>query len=416
MCSKKCLNIMGGFLCLLLIILMTGTASAITDVYLRVDTTILNMPDGTNVPAWGYAQDSAFGAGDGTISVPGPVLKVPAGETLLRIHLDNNLPEATSVHINGLLLANNGGPVFTDLGGGAVTTGSRPSGNTTTRVRSFGHETPAYNTSEVIYEFNLRPGTYLYGSGTNPAKQVQMGLYGALSMDTAPGMAYAGVSYTNDLVLVYSEMDPSLNVAIHTGAYGPGAAVPSSIHRDPKYFLINGMAYDASSPNGGGLNTVAFFDNNDTVLVRVLNAGYETHVPQFLNMYVDLVAEDGNPYLYPKKQYGFELPAGKTVDAVLTPSGEGIFSIHDASLHLTNSGEVTPGGMLAYYGVGCTADLNHDGSVNFLDLGILKAKFGTACVPGVACPGDINKDGSVNFLDLGLLKANFGNSGCAAIP
>ena len=61
--------------------------------------------------------------------------------------------------------------------------------------------------------------------------------------------------------------------------------------------------------------------------------------------------------------------------------------------------------------VACPADLNGDGSINFLDLGVLKANFGNTCDEGAeTCPGDINGDLSVNFLDLGQLKANFGTS------
>ena len=37
---------------------------------------------------------------------------------------------------------------------------------------------------------NFKAGTYLLQSGTNPAKQVQMGLYAAVKKDHAPGEAY----------------------------------------------------------------------------------------------------------------------------------------------------------------------------------------------------------------------------------
>jgi len=50
----------------------------------------------------------------------------------------------------------------------------------------------------------------------------------------------------------------------------------------------------------------------------------------------------------------------------------------------------------------CDADLNNDGSVNFLDLGLFKAVFATSDPDA-----DFNSDGSVNFLDLGLFKKMF---------
>jgi FtsP/CotA-like multicopper oxidase with cupredoxin domain len=414
------IRILEVFLCLALVGVMAGTALAVTDVYLRAEATTLTLPNGaggtTNIPVWGFARDSAFGAGDGTISVPGPVLKMPAGETVLNIHLDNNLPEPISLNISGQALTNNSGPVFSEPGDATVyPPGPRPAGNQTARVRSFSHETPPGNPSAVIYTYSLRPGTFLYSSGTNPAKQVQMGLYGALTTDVAPGEAYTGVDYTHELVMVYSEVDPAMNAAIDGGTYGPGGTITSSLHREPRYFLINGMAYDPAAP--GGLDPIAFVDGLDKVLVRVINAGYELHVPEFSNTFVTLVAEDGNPRAYPTEQYSLEMPAGKVYDVLLTPSGEGRYAIHDAALHLTNNGTAATGGMLAYYGVACVGDLNQDGGVNFGDLALLRANFGNPqCPPGTPCPGDITKDGFVNFADLAQLRANFGSSGCPAAP
>ncbi len=54
------------------------------------------------------------------------------------------------------------------------------------------------------------------------------------------------------------------------------------------------------------------------------------------------------------------------------------------------------------YGNLCDADLNNDGSVDFLDLGLFKAVFFTG-----DADADLNGDGSVDFLDLGLMKAGF---------
>jgi hypothetical protein len=54
------------------------------------------------------------------------------------------------------------------------------------------------------------------------------------------------------------------------------------------------------------------------------------------------------------------------------------------------------------YGNVCDADLNNDGLINFVDLGILKSVFFTADPDA-----DLNGDGSVNFIDLGMMKAAF---------
>lgn len=57
----------------------------------------------------------------------------------------------------------------------------------------------------------------------------------------------------------------------------------------------------------------------------------------------------------------------------------------------------------------CDADLNNDGFVNALDLGIFQKAFGTQVGQANFNPGaDLNGDGRVNAIDLGLFKARFG--------
>ncbi len=54
------------------------------------------------------------------------------------------------------------------------------------------------------------------------------------------------------------------------------------------------------------------------------------------------------------------------------------------------------------YGNMCDPDLNNDGAINFLDLGILKSVFFSS-----NADADLNGDGAVNFLDLGIMKSMF---------
>jgi len=89
--------------------------------------------------------------------------------------------------------------------------------------------------------------------------------------------------------------------------------------------------------------------------------------------------------------------------------GDGIPDVVDNCI-ATPNGSLIPdsGGNLQLdadrdgFGNACDADLNNDGVVNFLDLGLLKARFFT---PDPVA--DLNGDGVVNFLDLGLMKARF---------
>ncbi|RJQ80849.1 MAG: hypothetical protein C4519_09455 [Desulfobacteraceae bacterium] len=423
--NKKSKSFMGALLCLVILGIWAGSAAAVT-FNMTAGPTTLTMPDAAVIDMWGFALDATdvggvITPGDGIVKVPGDPLVVPPGETSVTINLTNNLPEPVSLSILGQILAPAGGPVWTSgLSNTVSSMGAR--NDLTSRVRSFAHETAPGATSSYTWN-NFKAGTYLLQSGTNPAKQVQMGLYAAIKKDTAGGVAYTGVPYTKELILVYSEIDPAIHAAVSGGTYGTGGVITSSVHRDPKYYLINGKAYDPTASDGGGLNPVIFVEPYEKVLVRSLNAGYDIHVPQFLNTYLQLVAEDGYPFTYRntttgvsipyrKQQYGFQLPAGKTVDAVLEPTVDGKYSIHDAMLNLTNNGAATTGGMLAYYDVACAGDLDHNGRVNLVDRVTVQRNQGLVCDPGTPCLGDINKDNRVNLVDRALLERNYGRADC----
>ncbi len=170
--------------------------------------------------------------------------------------------------------------------------------------------------TEVIYTWpSVKAGTYLYQSGTHPAVQVQMGLYGPLKVDFATNQAYsdASTAYDTDVVLLFSEIDPALHEAIANNTYGPGKAMTSTVDYYPKYSLINGEPYSV------GLAPLAVGSAGQTLLIRFLNAGLLEKTPTLQqSQYMTLIAEDGNLYPYSKQQYSLLLPAGKTADAIFT--------------------------------------------------------------------------------------------------
>jgi hypothetical protein len=211
-------------------------------------------------------------------------------------------------------------------------------------------------------------------SGTHPAVQVQMGLYGVLQVvPVAAGRAYpdAWTAIDHELTLLFSEIDPLLHAAIASGRYGaaptssdPNAAdallpvgwMTSTITYTPKYFLVNGKPYTAASmPTEIGAT-------NHKVLLRLLNAGLETRVPSLQGQYLSIIAEDGHLLTAsgfsgsppvagtcpaPKPQYGVLLPAGKTIDALLTtPASPVSIPLYDRRLRLSNNGQ-SPGGVIA---------------------------------------------------------------------
>jgi len=270
---------------LALLIGTLASPNAMAETYwLRAAATSVAMPNpngvGTvSVPMWGYALCTANFDSCGTPSVPGPALTVTAdsGGTVnsLEVHLQNSLTVPTSLVVNGLVKPMQ--PVWTEPGSSTPLT-SRTT--TTARVRSFDAEAAAGGSAVYIWS-NVKAGTYLYQSGTQPQVQVQMGLYGAVAknaVDPVSGLtpvraeAYAGMGYDNVATLLYSEVDPVLHNAVAAETYGKSTGPTSTIDYAPKYFLINGQPYP-----GNGIITPQ--GNAGRTLVRLLNAGLTTRVP-----------------------------------------------------------------------------------------------------------------------------------------
>jgi len=314
---------------------LAGKSSG-AEFWLRADTFVKTMPDSTPITMWGFVQtDSAFTPLPGQPSTaPGPLLTVPPGDPTLIIHLKNNLTgpltEAISIVIPGLT------PAPADI---------TPVRNPDGRARSFVKETPVGTTNTYTWN-NVSPGTRLYHSGTHPAVQLQMGLYGPVTKNAAAGQAYTptltnpNTTFMRDILLFFSEIDPVLHNAVATGTYGTAPAPTSTIDFLPKYFLING------EPFSGGLPPIAAGNSGETMILRFLNGGLRDYAPLLQGVYMTVLAEDGHLLPYPKKQYSLLLPAGKTFDATITPSG-GDIPVYDRRLNLTNNASPS-GGMLTY--------------------------------------------------------------------
>lgn len=84
----------------------------------------------------------------------------------------------------------------------------------------------------------------------------------------------------------------------------------------------------------------------------------------------------------------------------------GMVTIHLTSVRIQGTVTVDPNDLAS------PADLNHDGLVNSLDLGILLSAWSIpskfpGCGGAVPCASDLNGDGLVNTLDLGILLASW---------
>jgi FtsP/CotA-like multicopper oxidase with cupredoxin domain len=224
---------------------------------LRATTGRIDTPDGNTVFMWGFATDP------GTFQMPGPVLCVDEGDTVT-INLTNELPEPTSMIFPGQTdVSATGGSA------GLLAAEASASGGT------------------VTYEFTAgEPGTYLYESGTNVHKQVQMGMVGALVVRPALGANYAYNDPSTEFdpyreyLLLFQEIDPYLHQAVEFGQpYEPTT-------RHDRYWLINGRgAVDTlldnevfwmpSQPYSSLVRIEA--GAAQSALIRYLNAGTVNH-------------------------------------------------------------------------------------------------------------------------------------------
>lgn len=206
---------------------------------LTTKTGYIGTPDDNVVFMWGFSEGSS------PFQHPSPVLCVNEGDTVTII-LHNTLAEDVSIMFPGQenVLAD-GAPVQPQF----VVPGD-PSSELTSLTNA------APPGSSVTYSFIAsKPGTFVYQSGTNPAVQVHMGLFGVLIVRPSAGAQFVnnqmdGVQYKNEFnpdtefLVLLSEIDPYLSQAVERGESFDMA------NYHPRYWLINGRGFpDSFAPN-----------------------------------------------------------------------------------------------------------------------------------------------------------------------
>jgi hypothetical protein len=233
-------------------------------------------PDGNSVFMWGYANDP------GSFQMPGPVLCVNEGDVVSVTLTNSAVTERVSIAFPGQ-------------------TGVTASGGCTGLVT----QEASTGCGAVTYTFTAgEPGTYLYESGTDPSKQVQMGLYGALIVRPDLGEFYAyndpQTQFSNEFLVLLNEIDPDLHRAVELGR-------PYNISaRHPEYWHVNGRSFpdtiaeDGASylPNQpyGALVQVEPYDAEDNplpILIRYANAGMDNHPFHPHGNHLRVIARDG---------------------------------------------------------------------------------------------------------------------------
>jgi len=282
---------------------------------LRATEGFLSTPDGNSIYMWGFGQS------------PGPTLVVTQGETVT-VTLANDLPEPVSIRFPGQEGAEAQGP------GGWEPSAPQYEGS---RLVSLVQAAPPGGS--MVYRFvAAAPGTYLYESGTEPHKQVPMGLHGALvvrpadwdsvSSRTAYG-AGTGTEFDREYLLLTAEIDPELHLAVQRGqAYDAGAF-------KPRYWTLNGRCSpDTMSPDGAAhlpwqpYGAMIMAEPGERVLLRYVGAGVDGHPLHPHGNHARVVARDGRLLRngaadLSHLRFTVLLGAGQTYDALFRWTGLG---------------------------------------------------------------------------------------------
>ena len=382
-------------------------------VNLTAGSAMTTLPDGQSVPMWGYTCGTAAGAtcmaanpnANGAWS---PVI-IYAAPGPLTISLTNNLPVPTSLVIVGQLGGGLGtgfsqvpSPTHTGIGTTwpiANTDAMSSPPSQPNRIQSFATEIPApvagAATTTALTWSNLAPGTYLIESGTHPSIQAPMGLYGMLIVTTPPagttlgipatasslGMAYPNITYSAEVPLILSEIDPVQNAAVANAVTMPGfsestvwsgqpggcgnpssstygSCYPPAVNYSPLYYLVNGVSLDRTNLLSSAVTTTPATGVKGEVLVRLVNAGLRMHVPSIVGANTGmaqpllpgaaLIAEDGNPLPGTRRiQSEVFLAAGKTYDLMIRDDSTAALPVFDRQLSLSANNQ-RDGGMQAF--------------------------------------------------------------------
>src|SRR6478735_3974107 len=268
-----------------------------------------------SIPIWGYSTTET-----GAATAPGPVIVARQGDRVV-LTLHNGLAEPTSLALPGQPAAS----ISEGLSTTAATPGIAP--GTTAR-----------------YTFTAsRAGTFLYEAGhtAGGARQVAMGLAGALVVLSTDGTAY-GQKYDDEAVLVLSEIDPALNA--------DPAKFTDLREFKPKFRLINGKPFPSTDP--------VATDQNHKVLLRYVNAGTQLHPMSLLGGEQQLLSHDGHALGSPEPSVVAAVDPGVTMDSLVTmPTGpEAKLALFESAAQLDNGGQaagvdptsVAFGGMLTF--------------------------------------------------------------------
>lgn len=305
----------------------TPTPGQVRNFTLYVRDNLLKMPNGQQIYVFGYTDDP-----NGRAKVPGPTLTVDEGDTVNVTIVNDKDPTKTkynadgdghTIHLHGLDLPSpmDGDPMVA------------PAGHSVTQGQSY------------TYHFVAKyPGTYWYHCHEQAAEHIQMGMYGALVIRPKgePNQAYHNTpAFYKEYTFVLSDMDSVGHQIDHDHLYNNGPDMNWANYHS-NYFLINGKAWPDTmmDPQDNIVGTVG-----QTVLVRLINAGYIVHSMHSHGFHFQVVGTDGRKLDSPYYKDTLSIAPGERYDVLFTLDQLGRFMFHDHIEQNTTNDGAYIGGM-----------------------------------------------------------------------
>ena len=296
------------------------------DLYVRDN--YLTMPDGQKIWVFGYTDNPKSKA-----VIPGPTIVVNQDDTVnITLHNDADPTDAQynpggdghTIHLHGLDLpsAEDGDPM------------TAPGGHGVMEGRSY------------TYHFVAQQvGTYWYHCHVEAVEHIQMGMYGAIIIRPRGELkrAYTGTpAFDKEYTFVLSDMEDSAHQAdySHLHSNTPNFKWTGYV---PNYFLINGKAWPDTMKDPAD-NIVATV--GQTVLVRLVNAGYVAHTMHSHGYHFTVIGTDGRALPQPYLKDTLEIGPGETYEILFHCTLAGRFMFHDHTEEYTTNNGAYPGGML----------------------------------------------------------------------
>jgi FtsP/CotA-like multicopper oxidase with cupredoxin domain len=212
---------------------------------------------GKRVEAWAYNGQ-----------VPGPQIRVREGDRV-RINVRNELDESTVIHFHGLEIPNDqdGVPFIT--------------------------QPPIKPGASYTYEFIApNPGSHMYHSHHNAAKQVALGLLGAFIIEPKKKRAIENVDI--DYVMILND-----------GYHG---------------FTLNGKSFPATEPIVAKVG--------QKIRVRFMNEGMMIHPMHLHGMHMTVIDKDGWAQPAPWKCDTLNIAPGERWDVIVNCNNPGTWAFH----------------------------------------------------------------------------------------